>query len=325
MLVRNEEDKSKPRIRPREDGGMRAVGEPLPEDLGAVEMPSPSVEPELPPPRILHDGTRYSTLDDPGAGLADDSLPPFLRPKTSEPGGGSESLLVSDIRINWLRERADQLEVRVKREIENLPLRKLLIEQLTLARDRKIKNREQFEHAERILNEVENRINLAQSVRAWSASVRTRLMLLVISFGALIVLGLIFLPELIRTASLPEFEFLSSGAISSLDTLVISMFWGGLGGVFGALIGLLTHRVLEEDVDRNWAIWYIATPFMGVVLGAFLFLVIRALLLLAFPSTGGVVTATWVLYVFCWVLGFQQNFAYEIVERVMGIFWRKGR
>jgi hypothetical protein len=301
---------------------MRAVGQPLPEDLEAVDVPAPTTEPELPPPTKSDAGRRYSTLDDPEPGTVDESLPPFLRSKDTDLGTGTESLLVSDIRINWLRERADQLQVRIEREIENPPLNKLLLGQLSVARDQKIKNREQFDQAERVLNEVENRINLAQSVRAWSASVRMRLILLEIALALIIIIGLVFLPGVIRSTSFGDFPVQVSGILSSLDILANSMLWGGLGGVFSALIGLQTHRVLEEDVDRNWAIWYIATPFMGVVLGSFLFLILRATLLLAFPSTGGIPPADWLLYAFCWVLGFQQNFAYEVVERLMGFFRR---
>jgi hypothetical protein len=317
-----EENNSAPSIRPREDGGMRAVGQPLPEDLEAVEVPPPTAEPELPPSSNNEAGTRFSTLDESEPGPVDESLPPFLRSKDADPGTGSESLLVSDIRVNWLRERADQLEVRIEREIENPPLSKLLLGQLSLARDQKIKNREQFDQAERVLNEVENRINLAQSVRAWSASVRMRLLLLEIALALVIILGLIFLPDAIRSTSFGDYPVQFSGILSSLDILVNSMLWGGLGGVFSALIGLQTHRVLEEDVDRNWAIWYFATPFMGVVLGSFLFLILRAILLLVFPSTAGIPQVVWILYVICWVLGFQQNLAYDLVERLMGLFKR---
>jgi hypothetical protein len=308
---------------PREDGGMRAVGSPLPEDLHAEDAPPPTSEPELPPPSEFEAGPRYSSIEGSEAGTIDESLPPFLRPKDTGVTPGSESLLVSDIRINWLRERADQLEIRIEHEIDNPPLSRLLLEQLKIVRDRNIKNREQFDEAERVLNEVENRINLAQRVRAWSASVRMRLILLEIAFAMLIIIGLIFLPDAVGSTSLSFLPAQASGILSSLDYLINSMLWGGLGGVFSALIGLQTHKVLEEDVDRNWAVWYIATPFMGIVLGAFLFLILRAILLLVFPSTGGSIPVDWVLYVASWVVGFQQNFAYELVERVMKIFSRK--
>lgn len=310
-------------IQPREDGGMRAVGPPLPEDLEEVSVPPPSTGPELPPPSKFQAEPRYSTLANPASESEDESLPPFLRPKDPRQVDGSESILVSDIRINWLKERAELLQDRIEQEIDNPPLRKLLLEQIAIVHDGDIRNRQQFDEAERVLNEVENRITLAQRVRAWSASIRMRLMSVEIGMAMLIIIGLVFLPNAVRSSSLDLLPLQASGMANHLDSLIISMLWGGLGGVFSALIGLQTHRVLEEDVDRNWAIWYLATPFMGLVLGSFLFLVVRALLLLLFPSTGGEIPLVWIIYVLSWGIGFQQNLAYDLVERLTRVFTRK--
>lgn len=315
--ARNMKNEGGPRTRPREDGGMRAVGPPLPEDLFAEAVPPPKTEPELPPHSTFDSEPRYSTIGETSLGSNEESLPPFLRTRDEQHDSASESLLVSDIRINWLRERADQLELRIGREIDNPHLRKLLQDQLNVSKDQNIRNREQFDEAERVLNEVENRINLAERVRAWSASVRMRLILLEIAFAILIIIGLIFLPDALTSAAPSILPAQASGMLSSLDLLVNSMLWGGLGGVFSALIGLQTHKILEEDVDRNWAVWYIATPFMGFVMGAFLFLIVRATLLLTFPSTGGQITSGWIIYLVSGLVGFQQNIAYEIVERIM--------
>jgi hypothetical protein len=304
---------------------MSAVGEPLPEDLNAEDVPAPQVEPELPPSRDFEREPRYSTLGGSKTDSPSESLPPFLRPKKEDGRAGSESILVSEIRINWLRQRADQLGARIHQEIENPALKKLLTEQLSIARDENIENRKQFDEAERVLNEVEKRINLAQRVRAWSATIRLRLNLLEIAFAMLIIVGLIFLPEAVRSSAPHFLPDQVSGMLPSMDVLVSSMLWGGLGGVFSALVGLQTHKVLEEDVDRNWAIWYLATPLMGIVLGAFLYLIIRVVLLLLFPSTGGSVPTEWVLYVFSGILGFQQNIAYEMVEWGMKLFTRGRR
>lgn len=320
MSMKNE---SSPRTRPREDGGMRAVGPPLPEDLFSEAVPPPRTEPELPPPSTFDSEPRYSTLGETSLGSNEQSLPPFLRTRDEQHNSASENLLVSDIRINWLRERAAQLELRIGREIDNQHLRKLLQDQLNLTRDQNICNRKQFDEAERVLNEVENRINLAERVRAWSASVRMRLILLELAFAMFIIIGLVFLPDALLSTAPSILPAQASGMVSSLVLLVNSMLWGGLGGVFSALVGLQTHKILEEGVDRNWAVWYIATPFMGVVLGAFLFLIVRATLLLIFPSTGGQITSDWVVYLVSWLAGFQQNFAYEIVERIMTAFDRK--
>jgi hypothetical protein len=302
-----------------EDGGMSAVGPLLPEDLEAVELPPPSIEIELPG---KESAPVYSTLQEEPE-VVEDSLPPFLRSSNRGASLDSESLLVSDIRINWLLEKADQLEQRIEAEIENLPLRKLLHKQIDLTRRGQIESRDQFDEAERILNEVENRIELAGQVRAWSASIRTRLAIYEIVLSMVIIIGLVGLPNLVAEFFATNFPEQTAGHLGDLENLVKAMLWGGMGGLTSAFIGLQTHASVEEEVDRQWAIWYIAAPFMGIVLGALLFLATRAGLLVFVPSSGGQIGVAWVLYALSWLLGFQQNVAYEAIERVVGLFERK--
>lgn len=302
--------------RPREDGSPGALGPLLPEDIESVHVPPPIVEPELP---SANPEQTFSTLDRIQE-KAEDSLPPFLRSTNSQRPSRQRNLLVSDIRVNWLFEKAHQLEGRIKKEIENPHLSKLLFEQIGLVRNHSIDTRDQFEEAERVLNEVENRINLAKQVKAWSASIRTRLMLYETAFLVVLGVGLVFLPEWIETLAGRLLDGQDPSIIKSLEVIARSMFYGGLGGLLGALIGLRTHGRLEEDVDRSWAIWYVATPFMGLVLGAFLFLATRAGLLLLIPSSSGQITAAWILYAVSFLLGFQQNIAYDLIERILRIF-----
>ena len=309
-----EEDPAHPR--PREDGSLGALGPLLPEDIEAVHVPAPIVEPELP---TANPGPTFSTLDRIHE-KAEDSLPPFLRSTNSQDAPRQRNLLVSDIRVNWLFEKAEQLQGRINREIDNPHLSKLLFEQIGLVRHQSIESREQFEEAERVLNEVENRIHLAEQVRAWSASVRSRLILYEVAILIILGAGLLFLPEWLENLADRFLGGQDPSIIKSLEVIVRSMFYGGLGGLLGALIGLRTHRQLEEDVDRSWAIWYIATPFMGLVLGAFLFLATRAGLLLLFPSSSGQIAEAWFLYAVSFVLGFQQNIAYDVIERILRIF-----
>ncbi|MCH7587187.1 MAG: hypothetical protein IIC78_03990 [Chloroflexi bacterium] len=309
-----EEDAILPR--PREDGSPGAVGPLLPEDIAAVPMPSPIVEPELP---SSNPDPTFSTLDR-AQEKPQDSLPPFLRSTNSQRPPSQRNLLVSDIRVNWLFEKAHQLEDRINREIENPHLSKLLFEQIGIVRNQSIDTRDQFEEAERVLNEVENRINLAEQVKAWSASIRTRLMLYEAVFLVALGAGLALLPTWIDTLAGRLLDGRDPAIIKSFEVIARSMFYGGLGGLLSALIGLRTHGRLDEDVDRSWAIWYVATPFMGLVLGALLFLATRAGLLLFIPTSSGQIAAAWILYLVSFLLGFQQNIAYDVIERLLSPF-----
>jgi hypothetical protein len=109
---------------------------------------------------------------------------------------------------------------------------------------------------------------------------------------------------------------------SDVEILVNSLLWGGLGGVVGALYALWRHVAEDQDFDRQFSMWYITNPIMGLFLGAFSFLIIRAGLF-SLTSGGGssaAITSPYFLYVMAWIVGFQQNVAYDIVRRVLGIF-----
>jgi hypothetical protein len=103
------------------------------------------------------------------------------------------------------------------------------------------------------------------------------------------------------------------------------LIWGGLGGVASALIGIWTHRALNRSIDRQWAIWYVINPWMGLILGALLFLVVRAVILGVFPSAGDGFTFLWLLYLLGWLAGFKQNIVYDLVERISHVFESKGK
>ncbi len=300
---------------PLEDRGMYAVGQPLEEDLNSEGLPPPVEQLEIPPPPEEYREPRFSTLD-----MTEDNKEE-LKPPTSAIQSTSsedkEGLLVSDLRLQRLYEKADHLQYRVGNEIENVHLRALLTEQIDIVRGQSLKSRELFEEAERRLNEIEDRINLAAQMRRWSRSMTTRLLIYELIVGFLLAIGTLLLAYLPTTMVESLFPDQSPGTIENIRLLLSAILWGGLGGVANALIGILTHRSLERDVDRQWASWYLASPFMGMILGTLLFLILRALLLLLFPSSGGKISATWILYGLAWLAGFQQNIVYDGIERLV--------
>ncbi len=305
---------------PREDGGMHAVGPLLPEDLEDDSVPPPVVEPELPPPptkevaSILEEQASVDSSEVSEA-IVDDTV-----------DHKKDSLLISELRWKRLHARADLLGERINKEVDNPHLRKLLLDQIAIACDKSLSGREQFEESERILHEVESRINLEQQVRKWSASIKTWMLTYELFFALLFTLGLIFLPNLVNNLVPRWFPESSTGTIPEMITLFISMMWGGLGGIANALIGLWVHHTLDQEIDRPWATWFFANPFMGLVLGALIFLLIRALLLGLFPSFSGRFDLAWILYILSGFAGFKQNLFYDLIERVLKkLEMRRGR
>ena len=103
--------------------------------------------------------------------------------------------------------------------------------------------------------------------------------------------------------------------------------WGGIGGAVGALYSLWWHVADRQDFDRQFVLWYIVQPIMGMVLGGIIYLAIASgfLVLQATPapaSPGNV--GSWLMpsLVAC-VAGFRQNFVYEVLNRVIAAFLPK--
>jgi hypothetical protein len=312
-----------PGLKPHDDGGMHAVDSPLPADLLDVSVPPPTVDLELPPPPDRD----VSSLIEEQASLEDSRSDEMdiAGPSADKTGQKMDGPLVSELRWKRLHAKADLLRERISKKIENPHLEKLLLDQIAIACDRGLRTRDEFDESERILNEVEGRIHLEEQVKKWSSSLKTWILVYEVLFAALFTVGLLFLPDVMKDLIPGWFPELSSPALTDISIMMMSMLWGGLGGIVSALIGLWAHRALNQEIDRHWAIWFFANPFMGIVLGALIFLLIRAILLGLFPSTSGRIEFSWVLYVMAWIAGFEQNIFYDLIERGMKIFEPRSR
>ncbi len=308
----------RPGMKSRPDTGMHAVGSPLPEDILDARVPPPDVDPELPPPP---DRDLTSLLEE-QASLKVSNSPEMGRIAilADKPNQKKDSLLVSELRWKRLHAKSDLLRERIGKEIDNPHLKKLLLDQIAIACDRDLRTRDEFEESERILNEVEGRIHLEEQVQRWSASLKSWVLLYEIVFMVVFVVGLFLLPNIIKDLVPRWFPELSTAGVADINTMIISMMWGGLGGIVSAIIGLWAHRALHQEIDRSWAIWFFANPFMGIVLGTLIFLLLRAILLGLFPGTSGRFQYSWILYILAGIVGFEQNVFYDLIERGMRVF-----
>lgn len=132
-----------------------------------------------------------------------------------------------------------------------------------------------------------------------------------------------------------EAIFLSdnSNALVDLDIFLSTMIWGGIGGVVAVLYSLFKH-VGQRDFDVHYSLSYLGKPFMGLILGATVYmvfnLVIRAL---GISPTGaeeaGKVTvpavAPGVIYLAAWASGFKENRVFDLVDQGMKSVFAGGR
>lgn len=110
-----------------------------------------------------------------------------------------------------------------------------------------------------------------------------------------------------------------------------TMAWGGIGGVVGSLYSLYWHAAVEQDFDKQYLMWYIVQPIMGIILGGIVYLIIAAgfmsvQMLGGQASTVGEAAQTMtspVIKAFhslvACVAGFRQRFVYEMLDRVVQV------
>ena len=115
--------------------------------------------------------------------------------------------------------------------------------------------------------------------------------------------------------------------VGSLDIFLRAMVWGGIGGVVAVLYSLLRH-VSQRDFDPQYNLTYVAKPFLGLVLGATVYMSFQLLLTLSLlPSglqadSGTLTTVTpWIVYPLAWASGFKENLIFDLLDRaIKGIF-----
>jgi hypothetical protein len=140
--------------------------------------------------------------------------------------------------------------------------------------------------------------------------------------------GLVFLAVLV-SISLIEINdslgtILSIQINADLQTFFTCMVWGGIGGVVAVWYSLFKH-VGRRDFDTQFNLSYVGKPFLGLVLGATVYMLFHLLLTLGILPAGlqggdGAQLAgvtPWIMYPVAWACGFKENRIFDLVDRVM--------
>jgi hypothetical protein len=116
-----------------------------------------------------------------------------------------------------------------------------------------------------------------------------------------------------------------SSTLVNMDVLLSTMIWGGIGGVVSVLYSLFKH-VGQRDFDPHYSLSYIGKPFLGVILGATVYMVfnllMRTLGILPVEVSGledvaAPAVAPGVMYLLAWFSGFKENRIFDILDRTM--------
>ena len=96
--------------------------------------------------------------------------------------------------------------------------------------------------------------------------------------------------------------------------------WGGLGGVIGALYSLYWHVAKVRDFDKQYTMWYIVQPVIGLLLGALVYLLIGPGVLTARGvMESETVALSFFPYAVACIAGFRQRFVLEMIDRVIQV------
>jgi hypothetical protein len=109
--------------------------------------------------------------------------------------------------------------------------------------------------------------------------------------------------------------------IDGLSRLWSTAMWGGLGGVIGAFYSLYWHVAKVRDFDKQYVMWYIVQPPIGLLLGAVVYLILGSnfLAMQGMTQDNQTVTVPLFPYAVAVIAGFRQRFILEMIDRVIQV------
>lgn len=224
--------------------------------------------------------------------------------------------LITDERVDELWRRIDAAEKRAVGD-NNLGSgeRREALDNIRGARNLLLGGKQNYEDALRYVVEVESDLTQATRLKSWSLTYGV--MLLFYNIAWLAALGV-----LLTYAKQVVTMFAGSGVD---QTFFITVLCGGLGGVSGALRSMWVHIAKDRDFDPQFLMWYLINPILGAVLAIFAYWVAQLGLVTMSGGTGTGATGNgvFVLYVLGWLVGFQQNVAYQLVEQAIKMIFKR--
>jgi hypothetical protein len=292
------------------DGGMSAGYPPTrDEDL----TPSPYVSIEKPEPSAMSGAPIFSPESfeppDPFSDTSDreeliQNAEHLAKPEMLK-------LLVTDEDIQQLWERADIAQKGVIDHIATIPLGQKMLNFIQNGKNELLGGKENYEEAERYINEVEYRVSFSRKLKSLSKVYTTGLYLYEIVWAVVLLLFLV-----LGIGVSAAFASAKMEGTPDQTYLLTSMVWGGFGGVIGALLALIKHIAIDQDFDKQHTWWYFSSPTMGVGMGAVVYLFLHVGLF-SIVGADTDIASPLVIYVFAWLAGYQQNVFTDLVKRMM--------
>lgn len=302
---------------------------PTTKRFGAIIMdatPAPSASETGAPADALVPVVPGERAVPPGPGVMTEEPAPLVTVERTE---DQKTIVVSRLdkllEKNWQRafhQEIDTLYRQVATEFSSPPAaaeRALTL--LREARQLMIDSPEEYVNAEYRMMQVHAMLDRVKESRKQSGYYGPRIFAYETGWLLLMLLGLIFATPL--TNWITAISGIEGDALLNINPILNTMFWGGIGGVVGALYALWWHISETQNFDRHYMMWYLVQPLMGLVLGGITFLILTGgfLILQVDVSEDKITTGARLLpYLTAVLAGFRQNFVYEQIERLISLF-----
>ncbi len=291
-----------------EDGGLQAYEPVVADENFGEETPVPESEIASPPEEAMRGAPIFSPAafvePGPSEGSSHPDVPAQITKKPANPE--MVKFFLTDERLEKLWVRVDKNRERIPDYIQNLYLARELMDAIEAARNELLNSPENYEEAERFVNEVEYRIAFSQRLQKWSNTWGTLLFLYEVMWALLFVWWMFRLGDAAFQPAGTPFVYIMS-----------SMVWGGIGGITGALLALIRHITKYQDFDIQHRMWYVGSPVMGMVVGLFIYGSIQVGLL---SLTNGNINSPFIIYILSWLGGYQHNVFTDMVKRMLKAF-----
>ncbi|MCX7707180.1 MAG: hypothetical protein N2204_04145, partial [Anaerolineae bacterium] len=211
----------------------------------------------------------------PGAAIVEDRPLPVVE-RTEDQKTIVISRLNQVLSPDWQRafhQQIDALYKQVATEFSSPPaMAERALTLLREARQLMIDSPEEYVNAEYRMMQVQAMLDRVKESRKQSTYYGPRILAYEAVWLLFLLLGLIFATPLTRWIT--TVSGVSGPALLNINPILNTMFWGGIGGVVGALYALWWHISEQQNFDRNYMMWYLVQPLMGLVLGGITFLIL---------------------------------------------------
>ncbi len=286
-----------------------------PQPLHPFRGPEPPYETTLPPMNG-------------GAATGSAETPPTIPDDLKEVPEEERRQWLSRIGKERLRALNQKLSTLYGQAVDQLSNQKELLaqvmSQLREARAILVERPEYYAEAEYRVQNVEAVLMRVQRSREWGARYGPRLLLYEIAWLALLlgafVITSIFSNQLTSWLTWVSGQDASSALVNQALPFLSTLLWGGIGGVVSALWSLHWHISSQLDFDRDYILWYLEQPLLGIVLGGIIYLIMGTGFLALqtnLASEPANLGARMLPSTIAFVGGFRQNLVYSLIDRIV--------